>query len=467
MSAAQGGKSPQEAGARALAAAIAVQKLPAFGASLNAIKQLTGSPLASGQDLADAILRDPALTSSVLRAANLAIGLSAYREDRVRTVSRAVVVLGMNALETLCATSLAVEHMHQDISHVERMREAVGRAIHAATQARNLAQRRGVSREDSEKLFVEAVLSNLGEVAFWCFGEAAATNMDALLSAGVPRQQAEKQVLGMSFEGFSEEILKHWSLDNLLLQSPPVSLANAFCLAAVKGLASDECKDSAHKIAIYLSVRTAEASKVLAKNAADAVVIARALGLRESLKYIPPQDHAEDAPPDSAEFGVQDPALQLKTLFEMVSLARDGGTMSELFEACVAGLHSAVGLDRVVLVLFDAGRTEMLARIARGVPAGYREAFRVPACADLTATLLPGAVLECGVGRRRPAWLPHAHTSSSCILATVSVGRNVLGAIYADRAPSRRDLDEQTVQGFRAFAGQLDLACLALSRARG
>lgn len=454
------------AGARALAAAIAVQKLPAFGASLAAIKQLTGSAQTSGQDLADAILRDPALTSSVLRAANLAIGLSQYREDRVRTVSRAVVVLGMNALDALCATSLAVEHMHRDIFHVERMREAVGRAIHAATQARDLGQRRGVAREDSEKLFVEAILSNLGEVAFWCFGDSAAQTMDALLQTGVSREQAEQQVLGMRFEDFSREILQHWGLESLLVESQPVALANELCIAAAKGWGAAQCREAVAKVAIHLSIKPKDASALLAKNATAAAAIAGALGLHESAKYIPREEDVEDGLPASAATYTQDSALQFKIMCDMVDIAGNGGTMLELFSVCVEGLQKAVGLDRVVLALFDAGRTELKARIAVGVSDEYREAFRLPVRGGMLAALSPGAIHEFGSKARRPIWLPHDLISPSCLLSSVSVGRSVLGVIYADRVTTSREIDDEVRTGFRVFSRQLDMACLAITRAK-
>lgn len=454
-----------DSGARALAAAIAVQKLPAFGASLAAIKQLTSKPDSTGQDLAEAILRDPALTTSVLRAANLAIGLSAYRGDRIRTVSRAVVVLGMNALGALCATSLAVEHVRGDISQLERMRESVGRAIHAATQARDLGQRRGLSRDEAEKLFVEAVLSNVGEVAFWCFGEASAERMDALLRAGTPREQAEKQVLGMRFTDFSAEILRGWNIEEVLSKSPAVELANAFCLSASKGWDSAECLDASGKAALYLGVKTSEARKILAKNAGDAAVIAGALGLRESIRYIP---HAEpdSAPHETMATYPQDPALQLKVLSEMVHLADEGGTLQELFSVCVEGLHRAVGLDRVSMLLFDPRRTELSARISLGTPDGYRERFRMPSGPEISEALSPGSIRRYGQGAQRPLWLPGELTHEECLLGAVSVGKNVLGAIYADRGTSERPLDESTVAGFSVFLRQLDLVGRSLAKAR-
>ena len=53
-----------------LAARIAAQNLPAFGASLVAMRRVMATATASGRQMAEVILRDPALTANVLRAAN-------------------------------------------------------------------------------------------------------------------------------------------------------------------------------------------------------------------------------------------------------------------------------------------------------------------------------------------------------------------------------------------------------------
>lgn len=80
--------------------------------------------------------------------------------------------------------------------------------------------------------------------------------------------------------------------------------------------------------------------------------------------------------------------------------------------------------------------------------------------------LPPGSIRRYGQGAQRPSWLPGELTREECLLGAVSVGKNVLGAIYADRATSERPVDEATVAGFSVFLRQLDLVGRPLARAR-
>ena len=82
------------------------------------------------------------------------------------------------------------------------------------------------------------------------------------------------------------------------------------------------------------------------------------------------------------------------------------------------------------------------------------------------ACLSPGVLHHYGPGARRPIWLPHNLSGPQCLLSSVSVGKNVLGSIYADRASTSREIDEPVLQGFRVFSRHLDMACLSVARSK-
>lgn len=452
-----------------LASHMASQNLPAFGASLAAVSRIMANPEASGRQLAEVILRDPALTASVLRAANSVAMAGALRGGRIYTVSRAVVVLGMNALEAICVASLAVEHLQGNLAHKNRVHEVVGRAIHAGTQARSLGEKRGSEREDAERLFVEAVLSHVGEMAFWCFAGEKADTLDAMLRTGMDRTKAQQAVLGMSMQDFGKELLRCWGLDEAVVDSREVVLATELALASSGGWANSACKEPISKIAGHLNKTPKETERELQACAQQAADFAASLGLKGALQFIPARATLQAASAEQAApvktFVESDPALQVKVLAEMMRLLDGAGSFQTLFEVCLEGLHRAVGLDRVVLLLLNPARTELSSRmeLSHDNPAGpgaMGVLYSTQVAEDLRGTT--GQAF--GERNPLPAWLSGQPVHRESLLGPVSVGGKVLGMVYADRKASGRALDAECLEAFRMFLRQLDLVGSALRR---
>lgn len=64
-------------------------------------------------------------------------------QNKVLTVSRAVVVMGHNAIRSLCISALAVESMPENGPFRARLLAALGTALHAAVQAETSVCARG------------------------------------------------------------------------------------------------------------------------------------------------------------------------------------------------------------------------------------------------------------------------------------------------------------------------------------
>src|SRR5574337_1270393 len=81
-------------GAAEWIAHIRERDMPAFGATVAAVRKVTGDERASASRLAQVILQDAALTTKVLKLANSAF----YNPTRqgVSTISRAIVLLGFD-----------------------------------------------------------------------------------------------------------------------------------------------------------------------------------------------------------------------------------------------------------------------------------------------------------------------------------------------------------------------------------
>lgn len=458
-----------------LARQIADMHLPAFGMTLQAVVQATESDALSGHQIAEVILHDPALTSHVLRAANAAyLGYGGH--SKIVTVSRAVVVLGIQAIRTVCISALTIEAMGASGRFGPRVQDALGRALHAAVQARDMGLRRRLTKDAAERLFVEAVLGSVGEMAFWCFAGDYAQRLDMALQAGMPQAKAEQDTLGTTLRQFGRDLLQAWNLGAILQNSKEVELATALSLASQQGWDTVEVMRTTQAIGTLLKQSDDETLASLKRNADEAVSLAVALGAPKTLPYIaspsepPPASAAttpDEASPDAVAARYPDPnlQLQLRTLAEMGKVAVTRKDLPMLLETCLEGMHRAVGLDRCVLCLLTPARTQLVARMAMGHGAAdLRQHFMWDCGAELDTLLKPQATHWFTEASAAPAFIRQASGTPHCFLAAFTVDLKVIGLFYADRKPSGRELDAEAFEGFRNFVAQAEMVVRALPR---
>ncbi len=466
---------PGADGFRELARQIVERDLPAFGLTLRELFQATESASTSGQQVAAIVLRDPALTSRVLRAANAAhLGLTG--RARVVTVSRAVVVLGLNPIRSLCVSALTVEAMASGTRQTQRVQQTLGRALHAAVQARDMGLRRGLGDPAAEQLFVEALLSSIGELAFWCFGGAHAERLDDLLRAGEPADAAEAAVLGTSLRAFGRELLRAWNLDGLLGDSREVVLARRLSHAAGPGnspgggWAAPAMRDAVHAVAQLLGQGDADTLARLRDNAREALELSRALGAHDAATSIPASSAGTEScmPPGTPAQDYAEPDLQqqLRVLTEMGQVARSRKELPLLLETCLEGLHRTVGLDRCALCLLNPARSRLAARMVIGPDSdNLRQCLQWDWSADAESRTGLDAPRWC-ISPDEPAdFMLRASAARQAFVAPFVVDGQLRGLFYADRAPSARELDAAQFESFQSFVSLAQVIVRSLPRA--
>lgn len=171
--------------------------------------QTADGGMAPLEDIADTISRDQGLTAKVLTMANSAFyGL----QSEVRTVHRAVTVLGLNEIRTLIL-ALGMRHLAAthpvpktfDIAAYFEHQLAVGLA------AKELAPSLGAS--DADNLFTAGVLHDLGKLIIAQHRSAdwqAIT--DKAQAESLSFQQAEDRYWGLDHALIGAMILKSWNL---------------------------------------------------------------------------------------------------------------------------------------------------------------------------------------------------------------------------------------------------------------
>ncbi len=189
---------------------------PALSDSVSAINKLTRSDKESINRLSNSILKDYGLTNKILRLVNSAY----YRQSgggTISTVSRAVIVIGFDALRNIAVTVLLFEHL-QDKGSARELKEAFLRANLAGTLAR-AASKQFMARE-AEEAYVCALFHSLGQLlAQFYFPEEVAEIRKVMLQRNFSEEVASAQVLGMSFSDLGIGIARHWGFPPALVNS--------------------------------------------------------------------------------------------------------------------------------------------------------------------------------------------------------------------------------------------------------
>lgn len=198
---------------------IAKSELPAITSTVKMLDKFNNDDKSSLPKLSRAILHDQALSSCLLKVANSVQHLSI---NRVSTVSRASVVLGIRAVKNICLTSKLVEGLlaNKDLnaSVYHQLTQSMASSFYAGLLAKMMAPQ--YADDTQEELYLAAMLYRIGETAFWSAGGESAVN---LIEHGDMTTESFRQKciseIGGDFAQLSTELAKTWSLSNLLIKA--------------------------------------------------------------------------------------------------------------------------------------------------------------------------------------------------------------------------------------------------------
>ncbi len=136
---------------------------------------------------------------------------------RISTISRAVVVLGFDAVRNIAITVLLFEHL-QNKTNASQLQEEFLRACLAGLFARELAQR--LRLRDSEQSYICAVFHNLGRLLCqFYFPEESEDIRRVVQQHGCSEEIAAQRVLGAGFEELGIALARAWGFPELIQNS--------------------------------------------------------------------------------------------------------------------------------------------------------------------------------------------------------------------------------------------------------
>lgn len=461
----------QPQGLEAWAELLREEEMPIFSNTAQKIYSAMDDRKKGAMELASIILQDPSLTAKLLKVGNCPY----YNPSRqkISTVSRAIVILGMQMIREL---TLACSFFESILSpaNKERANKEIAQAIHAAVQARELAIT--LRDQSPEEVFVAALLHNIGHVAFWCSSNRKTAGMhEKLASSGLDGEEAEKQVLGFCLNDLGKKLSKSWHLGGLIHEAishpqsqdervQTVCMGSRICLALRHGIDSEEMEGCLRKLQ-HLGGGSLDGIKAkIRANTLMAVDIAQQFGAHDASQYIsserlqPFVAIPEEAQPDKKQ-------IQFQVLQDITAHISGSIDLNVLFEMVLEGVYRGVEVDRTVFLLLGPDKKSLNEKISLGwKKSDANEKIRVYNT-DAGGNLLFHALYD-----HEGLWLkPGQHGAlytgqieaqfgrHECFVFPIQVENKPIGLIYCDRGLEHQALTAEDFSAVKHFAKQAQI----------
>tara|TARA_R110001583_G_scaffold10019_8_gene46795 strand:+ start:12433 stop:13905 length:1473 start_codon:yes stop_codon:yes gene_type:complete len=194
-------------------------ELPAITSTAKMLDKFSNDDKSSLPKLSQAILHDQALSSCLLKVAN---NVSHKGVNKITTVSRATVVLGIQTVKNVCLTAKLVDSLLAsksiDFRVYKKLMQLMANSFYAGMLAKMMVP--NYSEEIQEEVYLAALLYGIGETAFWSGGGEYADKLAQAVDIESPGFKAYcEQEIGTTFNVLSRGLAKTWNLSDLLLKT--------------------------------------------------------------------------------------------------------------------------------------------------------------------------------------------------------------------------------------------------------
>ena len=438
---------------------ISTNGLPSLTATANAIAKIDSDSDTPIEQLADYIMQDPGLTAHILRHTQ-----GAYRvplKGKHNTINRAIVMLGFNEIKSLCLGISILEDLTKGNPRIEFMSQ-LGITFHAAIQARSLGFEKG--ERNCEEIFTAALLSRLGNLAFWSLAGDDATKLSKALenSNGQSTDGIEKECLGFSLYDLSQGLGSAWNL-----QHYTDSRENAFktytelgyeiAESAISGWDSQAFESTLGRVSEFLSQPKSRIMESVRKNSMTAMRYALGFGIpgiSETLhKICVDEDESAATQNETQEVEssekkhkglheMSDELFQLKTIRGIGTLLEAGTNINELVKIALEGMHRGLAFDRAAFCLISQDRKSLM-------PKATVNSYSEQLMNVLKISIDPSSVFGNSILNNQMVWAPEGLDPAESlilpknisqfigdtefILAPIQVKNKPIGLFYVDR----------------------------------
>lgn len=180
---------------------------PALASSISTLNKLAADGDQNSEELANIILKDHGLTNKILKVVNSAY--YAAFSGNISTVSRAIVILGVNGIRAIAASLSLLDHFG-DKPGMNALRDLLSESLYSGLAAREIAK--STDKGLAEEALLGTMLRRLGHILVAFYLEDEEQEIARLMDAEkLTSRQAEAQVLGTSYEQIGIAIAAEWN----------------------------------------------------------------------------------------------------------------------------------------------------------------------------------------------------------------------------------------------------------------
>lgn len=463
--------------------------MPVFSNTVTEVTSVVSSQDTSAVDVARVILRDAALTGRLLKMAN---SIHYNRQGQaISTISRAVMVLGFEQVKALALTLVLIDSL-ADGKQRQKLIEEMAQSFHAAIQAQELAKKMKLPL--AEDIFIAALLSRLGNMAFWAFADEHAEQViDLIENKSMSEEAAELEVLGFTLQSLTRGLSEAWLLGDMLEKSlnprnhePTTEIirsANQLAMVSQQGWENQQTQQWLVDTAKQLDIEQTVLTELVYQNAQQARQITRLCGIHEAELYIAkPPNVSEELPSADALIEVggvmetvpesvaappePDAMLQLQMLQDISAALQEKPGLNVILEMVLEGIYRGIAMDRAIFAVLSPDRKKLQCKYALGadheklndeliIDITHPTNIFAKALKESRAQLLPADPRQLN-GTVAKATLDLLGKPPYVLMPAIVAGK-VIGLFLADRNATHRPIEQADLMAFQQFCQQANM----------
>lgn len=481
---------------------------PTLSTTISDVNRVVVSDTHSAQQITQVILRDVSLTTKLLQLVNSAV----YGQFRgIRTISRAVLVIGCEAVRNAAMTLMMLEFSKGRAQERSLQDEMVG-AFFAGVLSKALCQRLGLP--NPEESVICSMCQNLGKLIVTFFLYEESRQIRSLVAAGKTEDEAAEQVLGINFRKLGVGIARHWNFPARLVEGmeslaaremvPPTSdgeslrlaanLANDLYITALRTSPEDKpaalqalCKRYRPAIKVEITDLTAAIDQSLKEIGECSTTLNLSTAGSPALNAVRVWTGGTADTAEAEE--AADPLLQNVAALDALEKNRHEGAgqhvisagirdvtealtgdfaLNDILHMVLETMHRGFGFTRTMIFIRDARANAMRARfgfgpdIDRAIPqCAFPQAF-VPDVFHVAIQKGVDIVIEDAqadnIVQRIPEWHKKVLHPKSFLLLPIMLKSGAVGLLYADSVSEGIKLEPDQLGALRTLRSQVVLA---------
>ncbi|WP_148715687.1 serine/threonine protein kinase [Chitinolyticbacter meiyuanensis] len=454
---------------------------PALSQAISAINKINENDSERLQVLSEVILKDFSLTNKLLRIVNSAT----YSQfgGTISTISRAIVILGFDAIRNLAITLLLFEHMHNK-AQASSLRDSVLRAFFAGLLCRAIGKRIGA--RDAEEALICGMFHHLGKLLTIYYFHEESVEIAKRTETGTQEELAATAVLGLSYSELGIGVAQHWSFPERIINSmrllpegrqrePQSNLERlrqyANLSAEIQRVIGASAKDAARiqnavvdRYGIALGLNQRDLNELMQETADSFVGYLGAIGvdhtgsefIRQLRRASKPAATSNDNQPDDTldratletelESGskVQTTAVLSAGVQDITNTLVGDFKLNDLLRMILETMYRGIGFEQVVFGTRDAKQPMIQGRFGFGEDVNALvQNFRIPlgpvhdvfqVALERNADILIEDIDAESICDRIPDWYRQLGSSKTFIVFPLKLEKRIIGCFYGNRS---------------------------------